>query len=108
MELSRSDASIIGAGTPLASVTDRGLFREKLARQAAPDDAYRRSPPSPALTPPLYELRMWTPSDGRTSLAWFTARNSANVAAALLRVGAGGRYPFAETLGPALPGRLGA
>ncbi|MFE3502960.1 hypothetical protein [Kitasatospora sp. NPDC059160] len=56
--------------------------------------------------PPSYELRVWdTAGSGRwVTLGWFLlGRTGPNIAADLLRVGAGGRYPWAETWGPHHP-----
>ncbi|MFC1405710.1 MULTISPECIES: hypothetical protein [Streptacidiphilus] len=54
--------------------------------------------------PPTYELVVWTPEEGWTSSAWFTGgRSRVGVVADLLRVGAGGPYPYAETWGPRHP-----
>ncbi|XXZ47478.1 hypothetical protein AAGT00_00575 (plasmid) [Streptomyces cavourensis] len=53
--------------------------------------------------PPTYNLRVWSET-GWMTLGWFNGgRNAASVAAALLRVGAGGPFPFAETWGPHHP-----
>ncbi|MFF7127185.1 hypothetical protein [Streptomyces sp. NPDC008240] len=47
---------------------------------------------------------MWNEENGWVSLAWFTGgRTPAGIAAALLQVGTGGRYAFAETWGPRYP-----
>ncbi|MFE9882487.1 hypothetical protein [Streptomyces sp. NPDC005784] len=54
--------------------------------------------------PPRYELKVWEPESGWTSLAWIPGgRSPAGIAADLLQVGAGGRYLFAETWGPRHP-----
>ncbi|WP_043463724.1 hypothetical protein [Kitasatospora sp. MBT66] len=52
--------------------------------------------------PPKGELRVW--DNGRwKSFAWFTGAGDPGIAAALLRVGAGGRYPYAESWRPRHP-----
>ncbi|MEF2530020.1 hypothetical protein [Streptomyces sp. CS62] len=54
--------------------------------------------------PPTYNLRVWSETDGWTTLAWFVGgRSPAGIAADLLRIGTGGPYPFAETWGPHHP-----
>ncbi|MFJ7424098.1 hypothetical protein ACIQXD_36770 [Streptomyces uncialis] len=54
--------------------------------------------------PPTYDLRVWSESDGWTTLAWFVGgRSPAGIAATLLRVGTGGPYAWAETWGPHFP-----
>ncbi|MET9676413.1 hypothetical protein ABZY68_25460 [Streptomyces sp. NPDC006482] len=54
--------------------------------------------------PPTYDLRVWSETDGWTTLAWVVGgRSPAGIAADLLRVGTGGPYPFAETWGPHHP-----
>lgn len=54
--------------------------------------------------PPTYDLRVWSETDGWTTLAWFVGGSSpASIAAALLRVGTGGPYAWAETWGPHHP-----
>ncbi|MCQ8835795.1 hypothetical protein [Streptomyces malaysiensis] len=54
--------------------------------------------------PPNYDLRVWSETDGWTTLAWIPGgRNPASIAATLLRVGTGGPYAFAETWGPRFP-----
>lgn len=58
--------------------------------------------------PPNYDLRVWSETDGWTTLAWFVGgRSPAGIAADLLRVGTGGPYVFAETWGPYHPGAAG-
>ncbi|MEH0589848.1 hypothetical protein QA942_39785 [Streptomyces sp. B21-106] len=55
--------------------------------------------------PPTYDLRVWSESDGWTTLAWFVGgRSPAGIAVTLLRVGTGGPYAWAETWGPHFPG----
>lgn len=54
--------------------------------------------------PPTYDLRVWSAESGWETLGWFVGgRNPASIAAALLRVGTGGPFPFAETWGPHHP-----
>ncbi|MFI6209148.1 hypothetical protein ACIBAI_22540 [Streptomyces sp. NPDC051041] len=54
--------------------------------------------------PPKYELKVWSETDGWISLAWIEGgRTPAGITADLLRVGAGGRWAFAETWGPRHP-----
>ncbi|MFF8387744.1 hypothetical protein ACF053_29460 [Streptomyces kanasensis] len=54
--------------------------------------------------PPTYDLRVWSGESGWETLGWFVGgRNPASIAAALLRVGTGGPFPFAETWGPRYP-----
>ncbi|WP_228981449.1 hypothetical protein [Streptomyces sp. DH12] len=55
--------------------------------------------------PPTYDLRVWSEeSSGWETLGWFVGgRTPASIAAALLRVGTGGPFPFAETWGPRHP-----
>ncbi|WP_328983094.1 hypothetical protein OG258_53465 [Streptomyces mirabilis] len=54
--------------------------------------------------PPHYELKVWSVDAGWKSLAWFTGgRTPVSVTAALLRIGTGGPYAFAETWGPRHP-----
>ncbi|MEV6358340.1 hypothetical protein [Streptomyces hydrogenans] len=53
--------------------------------------------------PPTYSLRVWSQSGGWETLAWVTSGRGAAVAASLVRVGAGGPYPWAETWGPRHP-----
>ncbi|MFH8620168.1 hypothetical protein ACH4E8_34510 [Streptomyces sp. NPDC017979] len=53
---------------------------------------------------PTYDLRVWSETDGWTTLAWFVGgRGPAGIAAGLLRVGTGGPYAWAETWGPRHP-----
>ncbi|MFD4483254.1 hypothetical protein ACFWPU_45120 [Streptomyces sp. NPDC058471] len=54
--------------------------------------------------PPTYDLRVWSAESGWEPLGWFVGGlNPASIAAALLRVGTGGPFPFAETWGPHHP-----
>jgi hypothetical protein len=54
--------------------------------------------------PPTYELKVWREGTGWTLFAWVTGgRSDGGLAATLLRVGTGGRYPFGETWGPRHP-----
>ncbi|GGX58615.1 hypothetical protein GCM10010358_10850 [Streptomyces minutiscleroticus] len=67
-----------------------------------------RPAPEPAWThggrPPALELKTWSAADGWVSHTWFPGgRDSAAVTAVLLRVGAGGRWAFAETWEPRRP-----
>ncbi|MEU3706928.1 hypothetical protein AB0E82_32075 [Streptomyces anulatus] len=109
------------------STTDRGTLPELLHRADADPDRPvvprlpydTRLPGRPASTEPTpeprwfqnephlptYDLRVWSETTGRwTTLGWFDGgRNSAGVAATLLRVGTGGPYAWAETWGPHHP-----
>lgn len=54
--------------------------------------------------PPTYNLRVWSQAGGWVTLGWFDGgRTPVSIAAALLRVGTGGPFPFAETWGPHHP-----
>lgn len=54
--------------------------------------------------PPTYDLRVWSETDGWTTLAWLVGgRSPAGIAATLLRVGTGGPHSWAETWGPRHP-----
>ncbi|MFE5084521.1 hypothetical protein [Streptomyces mirabilis] len=49
-------------------------------------------------------VKVWSADAGWKSLAWFTGgRTPVSVTAALLRIGTGGPYAFAETWGPRYP-----
>jgi len=58
---------------------------------------------------PDYHLRVWSPSGGWESAGWFTMRQTANVGACVLCVGAPGQpWPFGEIWGPDWQGHRSA
>jgi hypothetical protein len=57
--------------------------------------------PGPGEDRPGYHLRVWSPDGGWESAGWFTMRQTANIGAGALCVGAEGQpWPFGEIWGP--------
>ncbi|GAA2686851.1 hypothetical protein [Streptomyces lunalinharesii] len=106
-----SDLGTLPARVHRADAAPDRLVVPRLPFDTWPEGRPASNEPTPEPTwfqgekhPPTYDLRVWSEDGGWMTLGWIVGgRGSAGIAAALLRVGTGGPFPFAETWGPRHP-----